>query len=740
MDPANGSSSMVDVVPQESPFPYVASQLGITLAVVALLLLVITLIIHLRYRRQADSKLRSLLESMGRLEQASEPRDRAVTSGDEQERLMDKLGQIMKGFRREATASSDSDKKLTALFNVVQEGIVITNSEGVIENVNPSLCKMFGYEESELLGQSNKKLMPVPYAEHHDAYMQESVRTGNMGYMGRYRDLLAMRKDGSTFPMVINIDRIEVGQQFKFAAIIRDVSQQKEYEQQLLKAKMRAEVANEAKSSFLSMMSHEIRTPLNGVMGMLQMLRPEISNPEHKEFIEVASNSATNLLHIVDDILNYSKAESGVMRLEQQDFSLRDLLEESVDLYMARLADKQLRLKFYVPQTMPVLLCGDPFRIQQMVNNLISNAIKFTDEGEIRLAADWVEKFDDDIDVTIIVSDTGVGISEDKFTDIFEPFVQADNSVTRSFGGTGLGLSIVKRIAELMGGGVSLESRKGQGSTFRLNLPLKICTTDEAKKHVDLKGKRILYAVKDNPDEMLLDYMLHNGAQVEQIQLADMTHRSAPDELTHDAIIVECGDNDSLQLADKLATELSGRTRIICLREHLQPLPLEISETVWVLHEPLMSRTLDSVFTSLLDEPHKESTMADQKEGTGMSRILLVEDNPVNQMVAKAMLIKMGYEPVVANNGQEALDLVKSETVDLVLMDCHMPVMDGYEATAKMREYLSGKPLPIIAMTADASQSDRERCLGVGMDDHIPKPIKMDLLQSAIHQWLNNAS
>ena len=385
------------------------------------------------------------------------------------------LGRAIDGMihevRQRSFQSEASRAKLEALFTVVQEGIVITDQYGIIESVNPSLCSMFGYEEQELLGQSNLVLMPEPYSSHHDKYMRDSIRTGTLGFMGMYRDLTAKRKDGSIFPVVINVESLMLDEKPLFAAIIRDITKEKEYENELLSAKMRAEVANEAKSNFLSMMSHEIRTPLNGVMGVLQILESEISEPEQKEFLKVAGRSASNLLHIVNDILDISKAESGAMELDLQEFNLRELLEECVELYLPKLVDSDIAMRFYMPMDLPVHLIGDPFRMQQMVNNLLSNAIKFTQHGEIALSVSWEPRDTHEINIRIDLSDTGMGIPKDKLKSIFEPFVQADSAISRSYGGTGLGLSIVKQALQALGGRLEVDSELGCGTTVRVWIP-----------------------------------------------------------------------------------------------------------------------------------------------------------------------------------------------------------------------------------------------------------------------------
>jgi len=655
------------------------------------------------------------------------------------------LGRAVDGMIREVrergAQSEASRAKLEALFTVVQEGIVITDQYGMIESVNPSLCTMFGYQEQELLGQSNLILMPEPYASHHDTYMRDSIRTGTLGFMGMYRDLTAKRKDGSIFPVVINVEAMVVDERSLFAAIIRDITKEKEYEQELLGAKMRAEVANEAKSNFLSMMSHEIRTPLNGVMGVLQILEHEISDPGHKEYLMVADRSAANLLHIVNDILDISKAESGVMELDVQEFNLRELLEESIELYMTRLVDTDIAMHIYMPMDLPNKLIGDPFRIQQMVNNLLSNAIKFTRHGKIGLSVSWEPRNSDEISIRIDLSDTGMGIPREKLNSIFEPFVQAEPAISRSHGGTGLGLSIVKRITALMGGRVWVNSEPGKGSIFHLFFHLPVAEQSQHISHDWLAGRHVLFARVDREESMLRAFLNYHKAIVKDISVDELERHGLPTDNDYGLVVVECRDQAAVDLLQQLveqAEQSDGRGPcFICLRDHITSQHPQSHHKVFNLHEPVLIRVLDGVFCDMEQQVDEVKETSNQlHEEAKMTRILLVEDNPVNQMVANSMLNRMGYEVVIANDGQQALECVKAGNIDLVLMDCHMPVMDGFEATVQIREFLDGHSLPIVAMTADASTSDRERCINAGMDDHLPKPIKIDVLKDTIESWL----
>jgi len=691
------------------------------------------------YSRRLLVPIRQIMSALTAFRNGEVVESLPVDRQDELGELGRAIDGMIREVRQRSFQSEASRAKLEALFTVVQEGIVITDQYGIIESVNPSLCSMFGYEEQELLGQSNLVLMPEPYSSHHDKYMRDSIRTGTLGFMGMYRDLTAKRKDGSIFPVVINVESLMLDEKPLFAAIIRDITKEKEYENELLSAKMRAEVANEAKSNFLSMMSHEIRTPLNGVMGVLQILESEISEPEQKEFLKVAGRSASNLLHIVNDILDISKAESGAMELDLQEFNLRELLEECVELYLPKLVDSDIAMRFYMPMDLPVHLIGDPFRMQQMVNNLLSNAIKFTRHGEIALSVSWEPRDTREINIRIDLSDTGMGIPKDKLKSIFEPFVQADSAISRSYGGTGLGLSIVKRITKLMDGRIWVDSEPGVGSTFHLFLHLPVVEQTRPAASGWLAGRHVYYAGERREKSMLFEYLVYHQAELKITSLEQLEQQGLPEDNRAGVIIVECFEQSVMERVNRLAEQAEERALgFVCLQKQITSQHLSFHQAVLGLQEPILISSLDGLFSFLEQQPGLvEDASHQHHDETNMTRILLVEDNPVNQMVANTMLERMGYQVVVANNGQEALDSVKAGDIELVLMDCHMPVMDGFEATMHIRDFLAGRPLPIVAMTADASVSDRERCINAGMDDHLSKPIKLDVLQSTIESWLS---
>ncbi|MGB7347291.1 MAG: response regulator [Pirellulaceae bacterium] len=654
------------------------------------------------------------------------------------------------GIGTDITAIRESEAMYSSLVENLPLHVIRKNINLEVEFGNQRYCEAVGLPLSEVIGKTDFDLFPHDLAQKYVDDDRRVIETGQV-----FNDIEEHQNaDGERVFVEIfkGPNRNSQGNVNGVQVMFWDVTQRKLAEEEVRVARDLAEQASQAKSEFLANMSHEIRTPMNGIIGMTELLSSTSPTPDQRGYLNIVKQSAHSLLRLLNDILDFSKIEAGKMDLEKSNFDLRDCVGHAVQTLSGPAGEKRLDLLCRLDPELPDVLLGDSGRLSQVIVNLVGNAVKFTQSGEVELSVSRESQLEDSIRLRFAVRDTGIGIPVEQQQKIFESFRQADASTTRKFGGTGLGLAISSQLVEMMNGRLSVDSQPGQGATFSFCADFDVVTRCKPVPHRE--------SIRDTP-VLVVDDNDRNRTILKEVlcrwQLSPTVTSCGEDALAKLKSAKAAGKPIQIAIIDSVMPVMHGFELAQRIRDDSELADCKIvmlSPTVQAgdvgrcrklkvsryMQKPVVqSELLDTILTAT---GMKQSGESDQSLGhqysTGL-RILLAEDGKVNQQVAVGLLERNGHEVIVANDGCEAVEAVRSDTFDIVLMDVQMPNMDGLAATQAIREWesASSSRVPIIAMTAGAMKGDEDRCLEVGMDAYLSKPIDPELLYAKIDQFVS---
>ena len=652
---------------------------------------------------------------------------------------------------------------LRTLLDTCPDAIYFKDLESRFLKINRALAERLGLEgTSDAIGRSDADFFGP---DHASTALQDEVRIIHTGEP--LISKLELEQTPGREPSWIITTKLplrdKAGKIVGTFGISRDVTELKRAEQEIAFARDQAIETARFKAEFLANMSHEIRTPLNAIVGMSHLLLDTQLDPEQRDFTSTVQTSADVLLNIVNVILDFSKIEAGKMAIERVDFDLAQILEEAADLLAERAQSKGLELAVSVPPDAPARLAGDPSRIRQVLVNLVSNAVKFTERGEVVVQADVVRTVGDDVTIKFSVRDTGIGVAAEAHSRLFTAFTQADGSTTRRYGGTGLGLAISKQLVALMGGDIGFDSTLGAGSTFWFDLTLGRAGSEavvaRAQSDAPLAGLHVLIVDDNETNREIL------RRQTLAWRMRSAAAESGPDALAQLRAAVESGDAFQLVLLDMQMPDMDGMSVARAIKADPVLRQTQLVVLTSLAHHPEEGDHKRIGISAYLTKPVKQSRLFDvlagvmdrrdaadahgdaaartpvpRKAPETMSplRILMAEDNAVNQKVALRQLARLGYSADAVASGVEALAALARLSYEVILMDCQMPEMDGYEATRRIRKMEAenpGRPKHhIIALTANALDGDRAKCLAAGMDDYLSKPIRLEDLAQALER------
>jgi two-component system, sensor histidine kinase and response regulator len=670
---------------------------------------------------------------------------------------------VNRRFSAQALKLKSSEKWSRQILETALDAFMGMDSAGTVVDWNAQAVAMFGWSREEAVGKLFDRLItPERFYALADEGRRRFLAAAPRPVLSNRLEIVALHRDGHEFPAELTVSGIKLDGVQLITAFVRDITERKRFEQDLREAKEAAEAANQAKSTFLATMSHEIRTPMNGILGMTELVLDTELTAEQREHLGLVRLSAESLLSIINDILDFSKIEAGKLELESIPFDLRESLGETMKGLSFRAHQKKIELIYDVRPEVPETLLGDPGRIRQVLINLVGNAIKFTDRGEISVTVGEQSEGLNATRLHFAVKDSGVGVPTEKQERIFEAFSQADGSMTRKYGGTGLGLTICRRLVELMDGRIWMESQPGQGSTFHFTILVGVRDAPAARyapvRPDQLRDVRVLIVDDNFANRHVLEGMVtrwgmrptqaeDGRAGLQALQAANSMGQPPPLVLLDS----EMPEMDGFAFAELVRKDPSlAGTMIMMLTSAGHAGDAARCQALGIsayLVKPARPRELlDGICALLQKKPDKKTesliTKHSLREDRQRRRILLAEDNLVNQKLASSLLEKRGFHVTIAGDGRLALQELEKGSFDLVLMDVQMPSMDGFEATAAIRERekSAGGHIPIIAMTAHALKEDEQRCLAAGMDSYLSKPIRTTELFTTIERFIGTST
>ncbi len=683
-----------------------------------------------------------------------------LVTGERTNRVLVKSRDELEDRVEERTKDLQKATKQTELIlENATDGILTIDDNQIVVGFNPACEGLWGYSAAEVLGQPITILIPEYARENHlqNVHKFRDAEAEGVHMESRGLKLFGLMKNGTIFPAEVGISKSEIDGETFYSAFIQDITEREKAEAEILEARKVADAANQAKGDFLANMSHEIRTPMNAIMGLSDLcLRTDLS-PKQNDYLGKIHSSAESLLGIINDILDFSKIEAGKLDMESIPFEIDRVLDNLATVVTVKTQEKGLELLFARDPKVPPVLIGDPLRVGQIMVNLVNNAVKFTESGEIVVQIDVVDRREDGVTMRFSVRDTGIGMNEEQQGRLFKSFSQADTSTTRKYGGTGLGLAISKQLVEMMGGEIHVESEPGKGSNFIFTANLGIGEATDQRSHIpitDLRGMQAL-VVDDNVTsrEILSTYLESFTFDVTTAENAEAaidileSGQISPDLIVMDWLMPGL---NGLEAAEKIKQDLklAKDPHIIMVSAFASSSLSKKSGAKYVdnlLTKPVSpSHLFDAVmeaFGQKVAESGMKGLSGRQAEMEALrpvqgASLLVVEDNEINQQVARELLQQALFHVDIANHGQEAIEMIEKGQYDCILMDVQMPVMDGFTATRELRKDERYKNLPILAMTANATHEDRKRCEEAGMDDHIAKPIIPKILFETLLKWV----